>query len=587
MALTKVSYSMITGSPVNVKDYGAVGDGTTDDTTAMQAAITAVATTGQGLYIPAGTYKITSVLTSAGHLNMFGDGEKSVLDFSGITSGSSGITITGTITEIEVVSTANAGNLEVVFATAPSLTTGDVFFLFDDAVLWNSIRAYYYEGEWLECRSVSANTAFLTTPLYSSYAATVNAYKLVSKPKVSFRNLKLNGGANIGGLLKITFCDAPILENVFAYNENYQCVEIDRCYRPMVTNCVMYNKGTGTLDDYALILSNSQKGQITGGDYYARRHGIAIGGSSSTGAVTNRNIKISNLTISNDINSGVYSADMHGNMQDCVYQGCTIYQGGGWGGADNGYDNCIIYSALGGWCIYASEVKGGELFIRNCKLFTKADPSSISRGIVDVGGNSSALTTSTDETVSLIVENNYVYADGVSVSTAFMKVVNDGSTVNVNIYIDGLRADVNLAMEVLRTNVNSGAAYSQAIVVDNISNFPSGTYLHVPQNNYYQNFPQRMMEQSGTVSMTATSGTKSTVNANITYRYVYPRVPVANSTVGGETGSFSNSAGENIGAANYSVSNSAIRPALVSTSNANWTATATVTQNWSVGISEV
>jgi polygalacturonase len=63
MALTKVSYSMITGAPVNVKDYGAVGDGTTDDTTAMQAAITAVATTGQGLYVPAGTYKITSALT--------------------------------------------------------------------------------------------------------------------------------------------------------------------------------------------------------------------------------------------------------------------------------------------------------------------------------------------------------------------------------------------------------------------------------------------------------------------------------------------------------------------------------------------
>lgn len=587
MALTKVSYSMIIGAPVNVKDYGVVGDGATDDTVAMQAAITAVATSGQGLYLPAGNYKITSVLTSAGHLNMFGDGEKSVLDFSGITSSLSGITVTGTITEIEVVSSANAGNVQVAFATTPSLTTADVFFLFDDAALWNSSRAYYYEGEWLECRSVSGNTAFLTSALYSSYAATVNAYKLVSKPKVSFRNLKLNGGANIFGLLKITFCDKPILENVFAYNENYQCIEIDRCYRSMVTNCVMYNKGTGTLDDYGLVISNSQKGQITGGDYYGRRHGITIGGGSGTGAVTNRNIKISNLTISNDINSGVYSADMHGNMQDVVYQGCTIYQGGGWAGADNGYDNCIIYGALNGWCVYASEVKGGELFIRNCKLFTKADPSSISRGIVDVGGNSSALTTSTDETVSLIVENNYVYADGVSVTTAFMKVVNDGSLVNVNIYIDGLRADVDVAMEVLRTNVNSGSAFSQAIVVDNISNFPSGTYLHVAQGGHYQNIPQRMMRQSGTVSMTATSGTKVTNNADITYRYGYPRTPVANATVGGATGGYSNSAGENIGAANNAVSNIAIQPALVSTSNANWTATATVTQNWSVAIEEV
>jgi len=587
MGLTKAHNRIIEGAAANVKDFGAVGNGVTNDAAAFQAALNAVASTGQAIYVPAGTYIIGSVLSTAGHLNMFGDGEKSVLDFSGITSSSSGITVTGTATEIEVVSSASAGNLSVVFATAPSLTTGDVFFLFDNAVLWNSIRSYYYEGEWLECREVSGNTASTTSPLYTSYSATVNAYKLDSKPKVSFRNLKLNGGANIFGLLKITFCDMPILENVILYTENYQGVEIDRCYRFMVTNCVMYNKGTGTSDDYALTISNSQKGQITGGDYYARRHGITIGGGDVTGAVTNRNIKISNLTISNDINSGVYSADMHGNMQDCVYQGCTIYQGGGWAGADNGYDNCIIYNASNGWCIYGSEIKGGELFIRNCKLYTKGDPSGINRGIVDVGGNSNAITSSTDATLSLIVENNYVYADTASPSTDFMIVANAGSSAYVNIYIDGLRATVNAMGSVLRTRLDSGTAYSQAIVVDNIGNFPTGTYFHLAQGGDYQSVPQRMMRQSAAVDLTATLGTKTTVSTPITYRYIYPRTPVALATVGSGAGSFINSAGENVGVGNYSVVNNAISPALISTSNANWTATGTFTINWSVAIEEV
>jgi hypothetical protein len=588
MALTKASYSMITGAPVNVKDLGATGDGSTNDATAFQAALTAVASTGQAIYVPAGTYKINSVLSTTGHLNMFGDGEKSVLDFSGITSGSSGITVTGTVTEIQAISSASAGNLTITFASAPSLTTGDVFFLFDDAVLWNSIRAYYYAGEWLECRGVSGSDAYTTNPLYSSYtAATVNVYKLNSKPKVSFKNLNLNGGANLFGLLKITFCDKPILENVILYTENYQGVEIDRCYRFTVTNCVMYNKGTGTLDDYALIISNSQKGQITGGDYYARRHGIAIGGGSGIGAVTNRNIKISNLTISNDINSAVYSADMHGNMQDCVYQGCTIYQGGGWGGADNGYDNCIIYSALGGWCIYASEVKGGELFIRNCKLYTSGDPSTTLRGIVDVGGNSSALTTSTTATVSFIVQDNYVFANAALSTTDFMKVVNDGSLAYVNIYIDGLVGDVNLMGSILRTNVNSGAAYSQAIVVDKVSNFPSGTYLHTPQGSYYLNKPHRLMSQTGILLMTATSGTKSTTSATQNYRYVYPRIPQAVVSVGSNTTGFSNSAVENVGATIYQIREEGIRLALVSTSNANWTATIDMTVNYIAQLAEI
>jgi hypothetical protein len=46
---------------VSVKDFGAVGDGTTDDTSAIQACISAV---GSGtVYFPAGTYKVTSTLT--------------------------------------------------------------------------------------------------------------------------------------------------------------------------------------------------------------------------------------------------------------------------------------------------------------------------------------------------------------------------------------------------------------------------------------------------------------------------------------------------------------------------------------------
>lgn len=72
MALTKVSYSMIFGAPVNVMDYGATGDGTTDDTAALQLA--AAASAGNGLYLPAGTYGVTDTITLPSNTMVFGDG---------------------------------------------------------------------------------------------------------------------------------------------------------------------------------------------------------------------------------------------------------------------------------------------------------------------------------------------------------------------------------------------------------------------------------------------------------------------------------------------------------------------------------
>jgi len=53
-------------SVYNVKDYGAVGDGAHDDTTAFQSAIAAAQATSGVVYVPSGAYKLTSQLVVEG-----------------------------------------------------------------------------------------------------------------------------------------------------------------------------------------------------------------------------------------------------------------------------------------------------------------------------------------------------------------------------------------------------------------------------------------------------------------------------------------------------------------------------------------
>lgn len=79
--------SDVRGLPrVNVKDYGAVGDGVADDTVAFNAARTALPSTGGVVYAPTGIYKITAPLDPYVEKQQFaGDGFNATrIDYSGV-----------------------------------------------------------------------------------------------------------------------------------------------------------------------------------------------------------------------------------------------------------------------------------------------------------------------------------------------------------------------------------------------------------------------------------------------------------------------------------------------------------------------
>lgn len=62
MSLTKVSYSMINSAPLSVLDFGAKGDGITDDAAAIQAAVEAAISQSKNLVFPSAVYAISTTI---------------------------------------------------------------------------------------------------------------------------------------------------------------------------------------------------------------------------------------------------------------------------------------------------------------------------------------------------------------------------------------------------------------------------------------------------------------------------------------------------------------------------------------------
>jgi hypothetical protein len=77
--VTKKAPAAFISPVVSVKAYGAVGDGVTDDTAAIQAAVNAE----EGVFFPTGTYKVSSAINIPANRLLSGEGASSVISYFG------------------------------------------------------------------------------------------------------------------------------------------------------------------------------------------------------------------------------------------------------------------------------------------------------------------------------------------------------------------------------------------------------------------------------------------------------------------------------------------------------------------------
>lgn len=101
MSLTKASYSLIDGAPINVRDFGALGNGVNDDTAAIQAAINYCQDNGFPLYFPPNVvsqyYKTSAPLVINKPICMYSDNYRFTMILAdGLTAGQFVLDIDGT-----------------------------------------------------------------------------------------------------------------------------------------------------------------------------------------------------------------------------------------------------------------------------------------------------------------------------------------------------------------------------------------------------------------------------------------------------------------------------------------------------------
>ncbi|QZI93320.1 hypothetical protein SIPHO075v1_p0097 [Vibrio phage PS65A.1] len=496
------------------------------------------------------------------------------------------LTISGSVTQISNLnSNASVGDRSITLFDASSVTDGDIIIIFNPTNgSWSTFRDSYKAGEFIEVSGVIGNTISCSSPLYDSYLSSeVEVYKLNPVRTVIGGGMEIKGDLG-SSMVNMNFNKDSFVNNLKSNHKNNSILSFNKSFNCSAGELSLFNSGDGG-DDYGVAVVNSQSITLDGGKVHSRRHAVTTGSDGAVCAVPCRDIKVLNMTLSNEQSSNVHCADFHGNTEDSYYKNCTIYGGATWQGKNVGYINCIITNTSLGACIISAEIKGGKYYARDCSFKTYINPQISGRYILDVGGNTNSIDSRTSEDCTFEICGGDLYARGMSNLTTVAGFNNRGFTGKINMSCYDIAIDSNEINTVLRTTLSSGTANSDFIECYNIKGitFPTGKQLVTNVGNDYLNFPHKLQAQSGSEVLSITSGTNTSAGTPVVFKWGYPRTP---------TISISRTdrgyAGNRLGIAYATpTSGSGLTP-LISTSDAtNFSANTTMTVNWSVEINEV
>lgn len=275
---------------VNVRrpDFGAEGDGVTDDTTAFERA----AVTGLPVYVPPGVYRLTRTpFLGAVPLCLFGlDRRRTIIDLAGKNlaqlSGSIGASIA-------VTATVAAGATTLPLASTSGLAAGDDLILRDTNQVLSGTGASPYAGvvgEVVRIKSVDSSTVVTiwgaVEQAMTLTAGNLTVRKITPVDGVTVAGLTIrnpNPSTYLGGdarALQLTRCRNVDISDVIFSQLDDDGVNLDSCVDWRVANCGFDNlQNTGGRTPYGVLAGNaSVNGLVHACRQNGGRHLFTTGG---------------------------------------------------------------------------------------------------------------------------------------------------------------------------------------------------------------------------------------------------------------------------------------------------------------------
>lgn len=441
--------SLEMGLVANVRQHGATGNGSADDTFAIRKALES----GAGsVYFPAGVYRVTGQLTVPRSVHVFGDGvDVSVVTAQGadpkkfprsvLYFGGGGFSWTE---QFELAADLRRFDTEIALKWIKGLRPDDVIVIINPRDFsYSGYRKYYNAGEYTHVNDVKGDKALIVGSIQADYkAGEVKLYRMVNPTRSSIRAMTIigTGSPDDDATSCIEFqCGRGVsVRDVRLCGAHYALLTFRQCFGAQAENVEgdqIFSCDHLSGLNYGIVISNSQDVRVVNCRLIAMRHAVAVGGSGysqSNPNPVNRQISVSNCDLKTTCN--FHALDAHGNTELYTFEDNRVHGGIDFGGTLGRIIGNDIYGKNSPGvdiALYATEWKGTDFEIRNNRIHTVTTTAFQDRGAIFL--------TIGPRTVAggpTIVAGNRVFVSGNLGDCRGLRAINNGSDVDWILIID-------------------------------------------------------------------------------------------------------------------------------------------------------